>query len=91
MKTAKVLTNTLLGAPLSALLAFGLTLHANAQTWHNVLVYQLAAGKSAGGNCLAADAAGNVFSGGWGNGTAGYGQGLVLRTDTTEARSPVCF
>ena len=58
---------------------------AMAQAWQNVLVYQLAVPNGAIGYSLAADALGNVFSGGEGTGASGYERGLVLKTDTPEA------
>jgi hypothetical protein len=54
-----------------------------AQTWQTVLDYQLAPGQSASGHALAADASGNVFSGGAAMDATKTGHGLVLRTDTT--------
>jgi hypothetical protein len=54
-----------------------------AQTWQTVLDYQLAPGQSASGHALAADASGNVFSGGVAIDATKTGHGLVLKTDTT--------
>jgi hypothetical protein len=55
-----------------------------AQTWQTVLDYQLVLGKPAWGSAMAADASGNVFSGGEGFDAAGIDHGLALKTDTTE-------
>jgi hypothetical protein len=55
------------------------------QTWQTALDYQFIAGASSGGNCITADGLGNVFTGGVGYPPSGYGSGLVLKTDTTEA------
>lgn len=54
----------------------------SAQNWTTVLDYQYIIGASSGGNCIAADALGNVFSGGVGYPPSGFGSGLVLRTYT---------
>jgi hypothetical protein len=56
-----------------------------AQTWQTVLNFQLAAGKGADGDSIAADALGNVFTAGNGSDASGTCHGLVLRTDTTQA------
>src|SRR5213595_1134756 len=56
-----------------------------AQTWETVLNYQLVAGAAAGGRSIAADASGNVFSGGYGNDASGIAHGTVLATDTSQA------
>src|SRR6516162_1898951 len=56
-----------------------------AQPWTTVLDYQFVPGASSGGNCIVADAFGNVFTGGVGYPPSGFGSGLVLRTDSTQA------
>jgi hypothetical protein len=88
MKITNRIVNGVLGVALP-LLVLASTNGAMAQAWQNVLVYQLAAGKGAVGYGLAADTLGNVFSGGYGQGASvngtSYLQGLVLKTDTTEA------
>lgn len=76
---------SLFGAVLTLLVVSASTNGALAQAWQNVLVYQLAAGAWAQGFGLAADALGNVFSGGYGQRLYSHPQGLVLKTDTTEA------
>jgi hypothetical protein len=56
-----------------------------AQSWETVLNYQYVAGTAAGGRSIAADASGNVFSGGYGNDASGIAHGTVFRTDTSQA------
>jgi hypothetical protein len=58
-----------------------------AQTWQTILDWQLVAGKSAGGGCIAADPFGNVFWGGGATDALGTNHAIVLKT-TDQYQSP---
>jgi hypothetical protein len=85
MKTNTTVRLTKWLASLTALAALAGSNTLQAQTWQTVLNYQLAAGKTADGDGIVADASGNVFSGGNGNDASGTNHGIVLKTDTTQA------
>lgn len=85
MKTNTTVRLTKWLACLTALAALAGSNTLQAQVWQTVLDYQLAAGKVAGGSAIAADAFGNVFSGGIGDDPSGTPHGLVLKTDTAQA------
>ena len=55
-----------------------------AENWTTILDYEYIAGASTGGNCIAADGLGRVFTGGVGYPGSGFGSGLVLGTDAAE-------
>src|SRR6266446_3997177 len=84
MKHTITQAQTRFGTVLVLLGVFTATTTAMAQTWQTVLAYQRVAGKSAAGLCLAADASGNVFSGGEAEDSSSNEHGLVLKTDTTQ-------
>jgi hypothetical protein len=72
-------------APLAvALLMLG-TVPGKAQSWQTVLDYQMVPGASSGANCIITDPLGSVFNGGVGYPASGFGSGVVLKTDSTEA------
>src|ERR1035437_10818900 len=74
----------MLGLCLTALSTFT-PLAQTSTGWQTVLDYQLAAGKDAGGEAIAADAVGNVFLGGSATDALGTNHVIVLKTDTTQA------
>jgi hypothetical protein len=73
-------------ANITALAALAANNPLQAQTWQTVLDYPNphVSGKNAEGWAMAADASGNVFSGGESDDVSGIQHGIVLKTDTTE-------
>lgn len=84
---SKIMTLNLHARLLALALMLASANSGSAQTWQTVLDYQYPGGTASGGS-IAADASGNVFSGGIGNDAAGIARGMVLQTDTTQLANP---